>query len=76
MLGLAVLDADGTVIEHRGQPLPENIGLYARFYMGTADALAQQVRETEATEVNIELGAKRLIIRGLADKLMVSLNRL
>ncbi|WP_261665388.1 response regulator [Deinococcus sp. Marseille-Q6407] len=75
-LSAALIERDGTVLERHGDPLPDNIGQFARFYMGTADFLAGRVGESGAGQLDLELGSKRLTIRGLGDKLLVSLSRL
>ncbi|GHG11669.1 transcriptional regulator [Deinococcus piscis] len=76
VLGTALVERSGEVLERRGEPLPDNIGQFARFYIGTADFLAGQLDERGASQVELELGGKRLTIRFLSDKLLVTLSRL
>lgn len=76
VLGAVLVERDGEVLERRGEPLPANIGQYARFYMGTAEFLAGQMGENGASQLELELGGKRLTVRGLGDKLLVTLSRL
>ncbi|MDO4263477.1 MAG: response regulator, partial [Deinococcus sp.] len=56
VLSTALVERDGQVLERRGEPLPENIGQFARFYMGTAEFLAGQLGERGAGQLELELG--------------------
>ena len=76
VLGAVLVERDGAVLERRGEPLPDKIGQYARFYMGTAEFLAGQVGESGAGPLELELGSKRLTIRPLGDKFLITLGRL
>lgn len=76
VVSAVLVERDGSILERRGDPLPENIGQFARFYIGTAEFLAKQVGESGAGQLELELGGKRLTIRGLGDKLLVTLGRL
>ncbi|ADY27395.1 response regulator receiver protein (plasmid) [Deinococcus proteolyticus MRP] len=76
VLSAVLVERSGEVLERRGDPLPENIGQFARFYMGTADFLAGQLGESSAGPLELELGSKRLTVRGLGDKLLLTLSRL
>ena len=75
VVAAALVEQDGEVLERRGEQLPSGIGQYARCYMGTAGFLAEQLGEGGSeSQLDLQLGGKRLTIRGLGDKLMVTLS--
>lgn len=74
-LSAALIGQDGQMLEHQGEPLPENIGLFARFYLGTADFLAGQLGERSAQQLDLDLGGKRLTIRPLEGQLLLTVHR-
>ncbi|MFC6619036.1 roadblock/LC7 domain-containing protein [Deinococcus radiophilus] len=76
VLSAVLVERDGTVLEQRGEPLPKNIGQFARFYMGTAEFLAGRLGESGAGQLELELGGKRLTMRGLGDKVLVTLRHM
>lgn len=74
--GALLVDHAGNVIESRGNDIPPKIGMFVRFFTGTANTLALEMGEKSMTQIDLELGGRRVLIRGISDKLMVTLRRL
>lgn len=62
LVGAAAYRRDGTVLAQVGEALPQEVGAYARFYLGTAATLGRHVQGQAVQSFQLEFAQRMLLL--------------
>ncbi|WP_216320561.1 response regulator [Deinococcus aestuarii] len=65
----------GEVLAHVGEPLPDEVGAYVRFYLGTAEALGRHIHGQALQTLQLEFAQRTLLLARDGDVFLACLLR-